>query len=230
MNGHREAAITGGVSTCSQLLAQRSTERNGFQREPKLTALYADPANYEAHLVAAAAAEKIDRYDLAIVILKNAQLHAPQELHPKIDQAISRCERMKTFGEKKIAADKAFASGKRKEAAEGYLLAWGAAPERVDSAVSGVQAAVIAEDYSKARIILTKLQASGTPAERLPAGLRDIPDLMVRLDNLQAYVGTKAQKSSGKSSIARRGKKGSAGSSGNSKKTMADDFLSRIKK
>lgn len=191
-------------------------------------ALYADPTNYEAHLVAAAAAEKIERYDLAIVVLRNAQLHVPESLRGEIDQAITQCERLKPFGEKKIAADKAFASGKRAEAADAYLQAWEAAPERVDAAVSGVQAAVIGEDYPKAKIILAKLEAAGTPQEGLPSGFRNIPDLLSRLDGLQASAPREYRLHSGKSATASKTRAGN--SSARTKKTMADDFLSRIKK
>jgi hypothetical protein len=186
-------------------------------------ALYADPGNYQAHIVTAAAAENLQRFDLAAVILRNAQLHAPLEQAAEINQAIVRCERLKTFGEIKIVADKAFAFGKRTEAADGYLKAWEAAPERSDAALSGVQAAVMGEDYPKARIILTKLEAAGTPPERLPPGLRDIPDLLSRLDRLEASAPQKSRSGP-------NGKSHAGSSSTKAKKTIAEDFLSRIKK
>ena len=190
-------------------------------------AIFADAANYEAHFLAAAAAEKMQRFDVAEAILTNGRLHAPSERHKDIDEALARCRRMMAFGENKIAGDKSFGAGKRSEAADSYFKAWEAAPERYDAALSAVQSAVIGEDYPKARLILTKLETAGAPPDAMPTGLRNIPDLLERLDRLQASVPAKARSGSTKSSATSANK---ARSNKGSKKTMANDFLSRIKK
>lgn len=186
-------------------------------------ALFADPSNYEAHFVAAAAAEKIQRFDLAESLLQAALPYAPQERHPEINQAIAQCQRLGPLSQVKLAASKAFTAGKHSQAADGYFKAWEAEPDRYNLARSALQAAVIAEDYPKARKILLALQAPDLPAEKLPAELKDIPDLLARLDRLEAFP--RSNKRSASSA-----KKRSGTSAGQKKKTMAEDFLSRIKK
>lgn len=189
-------------------------------------AIIADPANYEAYFLAATAAEKIERFDVAEVVLTNGRAQAPQERQKDVDEALARCQRMKVFAANKVAGDEAFAGGKRSEAADRYFEAWEAVPGRYDAALSAVQAAVIGEDYPKAKSILTRLGAAAAPPDALPAGLRNIPDLLARLDRLQALSPSKSR-SGAKPSAASANK---TRSSKGSKKTMADDFLSRIRK
>jgi len=87
---------------------------------------------------------------------------------------------------------------------------------------------VVAEDYAAAKDILVQVEAAEPDKAKLPSGLRDPVALYAQLDKLAALGGKSkvASSESGSKSTKSRPKTSSSGQ----KKTMAQDFLSRINK
>ena len=171
---------------------------------------------------------KLENYRVAEICLQAAAECCPDRERPAIAATLAKCQREQSFAEANQDANIKATSGKYAAAAAAYLKAWKIAPERYSAAVAAIQCFVMAEDYAAAKEILVQVEAAEPDKAKLPSGLRDPVALYAQLDKLAALGGKSkvASSESGSKSTKSRPKTSSSGQ----KKTMAQDFLSRINK
>ncbi len=188
------------------------------------------PENLEAQLLCAAAQIQLRRFPLAEAMLMVILTRAPIERKPAIEQALANCRRETAIAEQMTKAGRLFADKRRTEAADVYIKIWDKEPEHYESLLNALECCILTENYSKARGLIEKFKARGVPTSNLPEGLRKPEILLAKLDQLIALSG-KSRVATGTTASKSRPASGSkSGGSSTGKKTMAEDFLSRIKK
>ena len=179
---------------------------------------------WDAVAIKGIALYKMEMYMGAAVCLEAALEICPPAQRAGLGPVLTLCKTKGEFAEARQDADIKATAKKYPEAAAAYIKAWEIVPTRYDVAVAALTCFVLAEDYNAAKGVLQRIAIVQPDRSKLPSGLRDQETLMAQLDKLGS-LGPKMKVASNKPTKAR-----SKGSSSGTKKSMAQDFLSRIKK
>jgi|GEM_PF-3681053 len=186
-------------------------------------------ATWDVLAIKGTALFKLENYRIAEMFLQAAAESCPERERPALAATLANCRKEIAFTEANQDANIKATSGKYAAAAAAYLKAWEIVPVRYSAAVAAIQCLVVAEDYSGARKLLEKVEASEPEKSKLPTGLRDPVALFAQLDQLSGFGGrTKVANSERASKSAKA--RSSGGSSKGQKNTMAQEFLSKINK
>lgn len=192
--------------------------------------LQARPDNLDAQMLCVAAQMKLKHYALAEAMLRMVLPNVPEERKASVEQALAECQRQNAMAAQESEAARLFAANRRGEAGDAYGKIWEKDNERYEALTKAITCHVLTHEYGKARSLLEKLKSITPQPANLPTGLRNPDALLAKLEQLRALDGKSrvaSAKPAGKSGSG-SGVKSTSGGTG--KKSMADDFLSRIKK